>query len=128
MFVHSHDHRHHRRFFYACMVYHLRGRGICKNSLESPMAETDSAVLNAVERDVLRVEVLETALAKALDLLRPTTEAIDGQAPLRKDLARLDVEVGRLAAAIAAGGDLAALLAALQEREQRATSRRAGRA
>jgi DNA invertase Pin-like site-specific DNA recombinase len=75
MFVHSHDHRHHRRFYYACMVYHLRGRGICKNNLESPMPDTDAAVLAAVERDLLRVQVLVTALAKALDMLRPTANA-----------------------------------------------------
>ncbi len=61
MFVHSHDHRRHRRFFYACMVYHLRGRTVCKNNLEVPMESTDKAVLTAVERDVLRVEVLETS-------------------------------------------------------------------
>lgn len=121
MFVHRHDHRHHRRFFYACMVYHLRGRGICKNNLESPMEETDQAVLDAVAHDLLRVEVLETALAKALDLLRPGADVLEGTTGrrLRDELAQLDAEVTRLAGAIAAGGELPALLAALQARERR---------
>jgi hypothetical protein len=55
MLLHSHDQRPKRRFFYACMVYHLRGRAVCKNNLEVPMDSTDHAVLQAVERDVLRV-------------------------------------------------------------------------
>ena len=38
---------------------------------------------------------------------------------LRAELARLDGEVVRLAGAIAAGGELSGLLAALQERERR---------
>jgi hypothetical protein len=126
MFVHSHDHRHHRRFFYACMVYHLRGRAVCKNNLEIPMETTDGAVIAAVERDVLRVEVLETSLAKALDLLRPGDDILEGRAQgLREELARLDGEASRLAAAIAAGGDLSALLVALQERERRRAQVRA---
>ena len=102
------------------MTYHHRGRMVCKNSLESPMEATDAAVLAAIQNDVLRVEVLETALAKALDLLRPATDVTDPRTrQLRDELTRLDAEVARLAAAIAAGGDLSALLVALQEREQR---------
>jgi site-specific DNA recombinase len=120
IFVHSHDHRRHRRFFYACMTYHLRGRAVCKNNLEVPMEFTDQAVLTAVERDVLRVEVLETSLAKAMDTLRPGLEVLEErERALRDELARLEAEVGRLAAAIATGGELAALVAALQERERR---------
>lgn len=41
------------------------------------------------------------------------------RAGLREELARLETEVARLAAAIAAGGNLPALVAALQERELR---------
>src|SRR5262245_4100087 len=37
----------------------------------------------------------------------------------REEFARLQVEVGRLASAIASGGELSALLVALQERERR---------
>jgi hypothetical protein len=120
MFVHSHDHRHHRRFFYACMVYHLRGRAICKNNLESPMETTDEAVLDSIESDVLRVEVLETSLAKALDILQPGDHVIESRVDgLRAELVRLDGEIARLTGAIAVGGELAGLLAALQERERR---------
>jgi Recombinase zinc beta ribbon domain len=126
IFVHSHDHQPMRRFFYGCMVYHLRGRSICKNNLEVPMESTDRAVLEAVERDVLRIEVIETALAKAMEMIRPRPEVLGDRARgIRAELARLDGEVTRLAAAIAAGGEMAALVAALQERERRRAQLRA---
>jgi site-specific DNA recombinase len=105
---------------YGCMAYHTRGRTVCANNLEVPLEATDHAVLNAVEHDVLRVEVLETALYKALEALQPAREVGDGREHrLREELARLEAETGRLAAAIASGGDLPALLALLQERERR---------
>jgi hypothetical protein len=47
-------------------------------------------------------------------------ERLGGQRErIREELARLDAEDSRLAGAIAAGGELAALLVALQERERR---------
>jgi hypothetical protein len=69
----------------------------------------------------LNVAVLETSLAKAVDMLRPRDDDEAGRqlARLRDELARLDAEVARLAGAIAAGGDLPALLDALHGREQR---------
>jgi hypothetical protein len=126
MFVHGHDHGSCRRFFYACMVYYLRGRAVCKNNLEVPMEHTDHAVLAAVERDVLRIEVLETSLAKAMATLQPSTDLVDDRTrEARAELARLDGEAARLAAAIAAGGELAALMTALQDRERRRSQLRA---
>jgi hypothetical protein len=53
-------------------------------------------------------------------MLRPDADALDSSAQrLRVGLAQLDVEVGRLAGAIAAGGELSALLGAVQARERR---------
>jgi hypothetical protein len=78
-------------------------------------------VLRSVEHDVLTVAVLETSLYKALSALQsePATGADARASGLRAELAQLDAEVGRLAAAIAGGGELPALLGALQERERR---------
>jgi site-specific DNA recombinase len=99
---------------YGCMAYYTGGRVVCPNGLEVLLVAADEGVLAAVERDLLRVEVLETALAKALDLARPDVESLTGHAHrLREELARLDAEVSRLAGAIAAGGELSALLSAL---------------
>jgi hypothetical protein len=106
------------------MNRHLRGKAACANGLEVLLADTDAAVLAAVEHDLLRPEVIETALHKALATL-DAERSQDGAAPLRQELARLDDEIARLTTAIAAGGSLESLLTALQEREQRRTRARA---
>jgi hypothetical protein len=97
-----------------------RAGGVCPNTLEVPLDATETAVLKAIEHDILRVEVLETVLAKALAALQPSPDVLAGpELTLRDELARIDSEVAHLAGAIAAGGELAALLVALQERERR---------
>jgi site-specific DNA recombinase len=116
MFVHRHGRAAHH--YYGCVVYHQRGRAVCKNNLEVRMDDTDQAVLGAIQHDLLRVEVLETSLAKALDALRPASDD-ERTGRLRRELAKLDAEVDRLAMAIAQGGKLAGLLGAMQERERR---------
>jgi hypothetical protein len=58
--------------------------------------DADEAVLRAVEHDLLRVEVVETSLAKAMAALQPRTDDERGRR-LRRELAKLDAEVGRLA-------------------------------
>lgn len=119
MFAHRHGHKNRLFFSYLCTNYHVRGRAVCKNGLEANMTGADQEVLAAVERDVLRVEVLETGLWKAMEILRPRGDATGQERALREELVRLEAEVTRLAAAIATGGDLPALLALLQERERR---------
>jgi hypothetical protein len=88
------------------------------NGLEVPMEATDHAVLASIERDFLRPEVVERAIEFAIDELRPQSDAgEDRRAEIRAEIHRLDAELSRLTAAIASGGDLATLLAALKERE-----------
>jgi hypothetical protein len=107
--------------FWGCMTRKQRGEAVCPNRLEVPLEATDHAVLNSVERDILRMEVLETTLYKALALLEPHRDGRDNnrERDLRSELARLDGEVERLAGAIAVGGELPALLAGLHHRERR---------
>ena len=63
-------------------------------------------------------------LYKAIGTLRPESREDARAADVRAELARVEAEAGRLAAAIASGGELTALLAALRERERRAASLR----
>jgi hypothetical protein len=101
----------------GCMTRHLRGQAVCANALEVRLDDTDAAVLEAVECQLLKVAVLETALYKALAAFEAPQD--DAGTGLRDELARLDDEVARLADAIARGGALESLLGMLQDREQR---------
>ena len=103
---------------WGCASRHLRGKAICDNALETWLADTEDTVLDAIEQQVLNAAVLETAMAKALAILDQGGQD-DGAASLRQELARVEAECARLAAAIASGGSLESLLATLHHREQR---------
>jgi prefoldin subunit 5 len=58
----------------------------------------DRAVPAAIEHDVMRVEVVETALEEALDALRPSgTDIADRRRALDAELADLEQEIARYA-------------------------------
>jgi site-specific DNA recombinase len=100
----------------GCGGYAKRGRAVCANSLLVPMASAESVILDAVESSVLDPDVISEAVARAARVLesdRPARRLADVEDALR----RLDGETARLSSAIAAGGDLAALVTALRERE-----------
>lgn len=78
--------------------------------------DTDRAVLASIERDLLRPEVVERAIEFAIDELRPDSDATQW-AEIFAEIGRLDAEALPTAAAIASGGGLPALLAALKERQ-----------
>ena len=114
------------RHYLGCVGHHQRGNMICKNALTVPLADADEGVLSSVERDLLRVEIFETSLAKAQEATERAPEGAETRLrALHEKLTSLDAEVGRLAEAIAAGGELPALVAALQERERHRTQLRA---
>lgn len=114
----SRDYGSQRKFGYLCGYHHQRGRTVCVNGLEVPMDSTDCAVLASIERDLLRREVVERAIEFAIDELRPGTDPAERRRDeILTEIRRLDAELSRLTAAIASGGDLPALLAALKERQ-----------
>ena len=82
------------------------------------MEATDHAVLASLERDLLRREVVERAIEFAIDELRPGSDPAERRRDeVLREMRRLDGELSRLTAAVASGGDLPALLAALKERQ-----------
>jgi len=115
--VRSRQHGKQRSFRYVCATYHYRGKAICNNGLELRREIADSAILSAIEADILRPSVTERAVRRALDALER-----DGpdqrRAALSRDLARTEGELAHLVAAIAEGGALAPLLDAMRAREQ----------
>src|SRR6267143_4228248 len=114
----SRDYGSTRKFGYLCGYHHQRGRTVCVNGLEAPMEATDHAVLASIERDLLRREVVERAIEFAIEELRPGGDPAGRRRDeVLREMRRLDVELSRLTAAVASGGDLPALLAALKERQ-----------
>jgi hypothetical protein len=96
---------------------------VCANSTPLPRAEADDAVLSQVRELVLNPDVVEGAIRDAVSALRPAAETVDAtRATLTAQVRQLDAELSRLAAAVAAGGDFAALLEAIRDREQRRTA------
>lgn len=118
MIAHSRDWGSYRRYGYLCAYHHQRGRTVCLNSLEAPMEIADRAVLDIIERDLLRPEIVEQAIELAIEELRPDRDlAARRRDEILGEICRLDAELSRLASAIASGGDLPALVAALKERQ-----------
>ena len=118
LYVKSRSHGKRRKFFYGCTSFHLRGRVVCTNSAETPMEATDKAVLAAVTRDLLQPDVLHDVITRTVAALRPDDADLAAQ---RRDvdakLTAVTNELERLSAAIAIGGDLEALVAAVKDRE-----------
>jgi hypothetical protein len=101
---------------YACIASHKRGPSACSNKLRKKIATLDMAVLRSLATDRLRPAVVRAIIDEILAELAPPSLARDREHN-RKALAALDTEIARLTTAIAQGGLLPPLLAALTERQ-----------
>jgi hypothetical protein len=118
MVVGSRDFKTHRKPVYVCGHHRERGNAICTNRLSMPMQAADIAILKAIERDVMRPEVLQEAIRQAVQLLQHSRPVADERrAALQTKLSILDEELGRYAEAIAKAGPLDSLLSELKRRE-----------
>ena len=119
--VRTRSHGSERARFYGCAGYHERGKTVCTNQADVPMAEADWVVLEALLDDVVTPDVVNDAVSEALSLIQADSgdhglESVDGE------LFRVGEERSRLVSAIASGGALSGLLEALRERETRLAS------
>ena len=106
--------------FYGCMTHHLRGRMACANNLLTPMDRANEEVLAVLERDVLHPDVTKTVVRKALDKYRASErDWSECRQALHKQIAAVDMEIGRLVAAISSGGDIPALVEAVKAANDR---------
>ena len=116
----SRAHGRHRAFFYACMSYVGGGHRRCANDLHLPMEATNRAVWETLKRDLFQPEVLLYAVEKAVAKAQASDASDSGEAAaLHEQLHTVEQELARLSIAIAMGGEMSTLLAAIQEREQR---------
>ena len=95
------------------------GRAACPNNLTLPAGDVERAVLDALADALLHPTVLDEAIRRAAAQLATARRGDpDVAGALRARLTELDAERGRLTLAIASGGELPALLAALRSREE----------
>ncbi len=84
------------------------------------MGVMNQAVLDTLEKDLLRPEVIERAIAKAVERLRPDQSQLEVQrGKMKANLAQVEEELACLTTAIASGGDLPSLLQGIKDRERR---------
>ena len=82
------------------------------------MERIDGLVLDAIAERILAPEVIERAIVLAAAKLQPTLEALDVEAAtLKQQRTVVEMELLRLGQAIANGGELASLVAAIRDRE-----------
>ena len=121
--VEARSRRHGRRrvMFYGCSGYHRKGLTVCRNSLTLPMDVVDDAVMTAVEESLLRADLVELALNKALNTIA-TENPPSNRDRIASELANVKTELARcVELAAAGGGDVPAVVAAIKQREQRRT-------
>ena len=117
--VRSRSHGGRRAFFYGCTSYHHRGRTVCTNALEMPLAAADEAVLSHLESDALCPEVMEAALARAVQqLATPEPDAGKRRRVLKATRKKLERDLAQLTVAITAGGPLKTLVSAIKTAER----------
>jgi Recombinase zinc beta ribbon domain len=76
-----------RLFRYVCSVYWNRGDSICGNRRLASMDEADAAIRALLAREVLRRDVLERALDRAVEMLSHDARVRD-RASRRAEIAR----------------------------------------
>jgi DNA invertase Pin-like site-specific DNA recombinase len=120
MKVCSRSHGTGRKHFYGCSGYHDRGKTVCTNNADVPMIDADDIVIEALLDDILDPTMIGEAVNEAVGILQGKGSGVaDRLAAIEAQLAVVNQERDRLVAAIAAGGQLDGLLAALQAREDR---------
>jgi site-specific DNA recombinase len=100
---------------YGCTAYHQRGTSVCRNFLKMPLTTVDEAVLGELHKQ-LRPKMVLAIVDGLLARLAPTTLDRDVRRN-RAEVQKLEVEIARLAEAIATGGELASLLDAMKRRQ-----------
>lgn len=117
-FVKTRDHGKRRSFRYACSSYHKRGASACSNRLEAPLESTDELVLSLFEEEMLCPEVVDAVVDRAARAILESGDTTERRRRLRREAEGIEKELSRLTAAVAAGGHLDTLIAAIRDRER----------
>ena len=118
--VRSRSHGRRREFFYSCSSFYRRGSAVCPNRYEIPMRSADAAVTETLLEELLTpdrlADVVRRLLARAqAERDTPDTTRVD----VERQLAQVETALDRLTAAVAAGGDVPALVEAIKTQDVR---------
>ncbi len=125
--VRSRSHGRQRAWFYSCSSFYRRGPQVCPNRYEIPMQAADQVVLAALLDEVLTPDRLAGLMDRLLARAKAEQDHPDtSRQALERQLADIETALGRLTAAVAAGGDVPALVTAIkaQDDQRRAVQRR----
>ena len=115
--IRTRGHGTHRLALYQCLTHVTKGPRICANRSAIRQREAESAVLETVQHQLLYPDDVLPILEAAVRELQGS-DAETKRQHLDAELARLTVELSRLAEAIAAGGGVA-LVESMKAREAR---------
>ena len=124
MKVRSRRHGTGSQHYYGCAWHQERGP-VCANGGDVPMFDADAIVIEALLEDVLSPDMLRDAVAEAVALVCGPARDPTPTRSIQREIAKLERERQNYIAAIGAGGQLAGLLDALRDREQRLAALRA---
>ena len=104
---------------YGCSVHHQRGGSVCENSTLVRRDELEQSLLKGLADAVLRVEVIDYAVARMKEALRKGHEKLDAELErMRQRKQQLEAELARLVNAIAEGQSSKCIMEAISERER----------
>jgi hypothetical protein len=108
--------------FYACSANHKRGQAVCGNGHVMRKDRIDHAVhetvLRTLDGDVLRPAIVSAVLDGVFEAMAPGAVAPTIERA-RAELAIVERAIARFVEALALGGDMAAVIAALKARQTR---------
>ena len=110
-----------RAHFYSCTVRLTRGRAVCANTVRLPVDVAEGGVLEALDAQLFDPAVVQRAIAGIRTaVVQP--RATDRSHAVRRELARVEAQIERIATAYqVSGGEVRTLVDRLRLLEQRRT-------
>jgi site-specific DNA recombinase len=103
---------------YGCSVHHQRGDSVCENATLVRRDQLEQSLLKGLADSVLRVEVIDYAVARMGEALRQGHEKLNAELErMRQRKHQVEGEIKRLVNAIAEGQPSQSLMTAIGERE-----------
>ena len=104
---------------YGCSVHYQRGDSVCENAALVRRDELEQSLLKGLADSVLRIEVIDYAVARMEEALRKGHEKLNAELErMRQRKLQLEAELARLVNAIADGQPSQIFMTAIGERER----------